>query len=110
MRPSCGCTEILGFPSSPRLTRQTNPPNLANMITVNMHEAKTQLSRLVRSVEKGEHILICRKGKPVAEIRAPTVPAIDRLASHPDLKPVWVAPDFDPVAPASEDEWPTEAR
>lgn len=80
------------------------------MISVNMHEAKTQLSRLVKFVEKGEHVLICRKGKPVAELRAPVSPALDRLAPHPDLKPLWVAPGFDPVAPASEDEWPAEAR
>ena len=80
------------------------------MITVNMHEAKTQLSRLVKSIENGESVLICRKGKPVAEMRAPSIPTMDRLASHPDLTPLWVAPDFDPVAPASEDEWPTDAR
>lgn len=80
------------------------------MITVNMHEAKTQLSRLVRSVEEGEHVMICRKGKPVAEIRAPSTPTLDRFASHPDLKPLWVAPDFDPAAPVAEDEWPAEAR
>ena len=33
---------------------------------VNMHEAKTHLSRLVGRVEDGERILISRAGKPAA--------------------------------------------
>ena len=36
--------------------------------------------------------------------------AIDRLKPHPDLKPLWVDPSYDPAAPASEDEWPQEFR
>ncbi|MFT4009124.1 MAG: type II toxin-antitoxin system prevent-host-death family antitoxin [Nocardioidaceae bacterium] len=37
--------------------------------TVNMHEAKTHLSRLVERVEQGERIVIARAGRPVAELR-----------------------------------------
>lgn len=36
--------------------------------TVNMHEAKTQLSKLVVRVEKGEEIVITRAGKPAAKL------------------------------------------
>jgi len=36
--------------------------------SVNMHEAKTQLSRLVARVEGGEQILITRAGKPAAKL------------------------------------------
>src|SRR5207344_443351 len=36
--------------------------------TVNMHEAKTQLSRLVARVESGEEIVITRAGKPAAKL------------------------------------------
>jgi prevent-host-death family protein len=36
--------------------------------SVNMHEAKTQLSRLVARVEGGERILITRAGKPAAKL------------------------------------------
>lgn len=36
--------------------------------TVNIHEAKTHLSRLLEQVEKGERIIIARAGKPVAEL------------------------------------------
>jgi prevent-host-death family protein len=38
------------------------------MTSVNIHEAKTQLSRLIAQVETGEEILICRDGKPVAKL------------------------------------------
>lgn len=38
------------------------------MITVNVHEAKTQLSKLIEAVEAGEEIIIARAGKPVARL------------------------------------------
>ena len=36
------------------------------MVTVNVHEAKTHLSRLLKQVEAGEEVIIARNGKPVA--------------------------------------------
>jgi prevent-host-death family protein len=36
--------------------------------TVNMHEAKTHLSKLVERVEAGEEIVISRAGKPAAKL------------------------------------------
>ena len=44
------------------------------MPTVNVHEAKTHLSRLLAQVEAGEEVTIARNGKPVARL----VPARDR--------------------------------
>ncbi len=38
------------------------------MTTVNIHEAKTHLSRLLERVEAGEQITIARAGKPVADL------------------------------------------
>ena len=38
------------------------------MTEVNVHEAKTHLSRLLVRVEAGEEILISRAGKPVARL------------------------------------------
>ncbi len=38
------------------------------MTTVNVHEAKTNLSRLLVRVEAGEEIVIARNGKPVARL------------------------------------------
>jgi prevent-host-death family protein len=40
------------------------------MKTVNVHEAKTHLSRLLAEVEAGEEIVIARAGKPVARLTA----------------------------------------
>ena len=39
------------------------------MVTVvNVHEAKSSLSRLLEQVERGEHVVIARAGKPVADL------------------------------------------
>ena len=81
------------------------------MITINTHQAKTQLSALLAAVqEQGETVLICRNGKPVAELRRPSVPfpgKQSRLISDPALAGRIL---YDPTEPATEDEWPTDAR
>ncbi len=38
------------------------------MQTVNIHEAKTQLSRFVEQAAAGEEVVIARAGKPVARL------------------------------------------
>jgi antitoxin (DNA-binding transcriptional repressor) of toxin-antitoxin stability system len=38
------------------------------MRKVNIHEAKTTLSRLVDAVEAGEEVILARAGRPVARI------------------------------------------
>ena len=38
------------------------------MVTVNIHEAKTNLSRLLVKVEAGEDVIIARSGTPVARL------------------------------------------
>jgi len=52
------------------------------MKTVNIHEAKTQLSKLVERASKGEAFIIAKAGKPVARVmalNAPTGAQIRRL-------------------------------
>jgi prevent-host-death family protein len=44
------------------------------MRTVNMHEAKTHLSRLVEAAAKGEPFIIARAGKPVVKVVALEAP------------------------------------
>lgn len=39
------------------------------MIRVNIHEAKTHLSRYLARLREGESIVICRRNVPIAEIR-----------------------------------------
>jgi prevent-host-death family protein len=45
------------------------------MKTVNMHEAKTHLSRLVEEAAAGEDIVIARAGKPLVRLVAFSAPA-----------------------------------
>jgi antitoxin (DNA-binding transcriptional repressor) of toxin-antitoxin stability system len=39
------------------------------MIRLNIHEAKTHLSKYLPRLEKGESILLCKRNIPIAEIR-----------------------------------------
>ena len=39
------------------------------MIKLNIHEAKTHLSKYLARLEKGETIVLCRRNTPIAEIR-----------------------------------------
>jgi len=41
---------------------------MLGMTTVNIHEAKTQLSRLVARVARGESFIIAKAGKPLARV------------------------------------------
>jgi antitoxin (DNA-binding transcriptional repressor) of toxin-antitoxin stability system len=37
--------------------------------SVNVHEAKTNLSRLLDEVERGDRVIIVRDGEPISELR-----------------------------------------
>ena len=45
------------------------------MLTVNIHEAKTHLSRLVERAAKGEPFIIAKAGKPLVKVTALEAPA-----------------------------------
>ncbi len=45
------------------------------MKTVNIHEAKTQLSKLIEEASKGEAFVIAKAGKPVVKVTALGAPA-----------------------------------
>ncbi len=61
---------------------------------VNMHEAKTQLSRLGELAWQGEKIVIARAGKPYLDLVPHRAQTGDRKLGL--LKgQIWVAPDFD---------------
>ncbi|WP_019594000.1 type II toxin-antitoxin system Phd/YefM family antitoxin [Thioalkalivibrio sp. ALM2T] len=50
--------------------------------TVNIHEAKTHLSRLLDRVSRGEPVVIARAGKPIARltrVEAPVPAAANRI-------------------------------
>jgi len=66
---------------------------------VNIHQAKTHLSRLIHDVERGDDVVIARDGKPVVRM----VPAETR---KPRRKPgmakgqiLFISPDIDKPLP-----------
>ncbi len=67
---------------------------------VNIHEAKTHLSRLLERVQAGEEITIAKAGKPIARLSAiherpvKRVPGHDRIIIHPNFDDPL--PEFDP--------------
>lgn len=69
------------------------------MLTVNMHEAKTQFSKLIARVEAGEEIVIARDGTPVARLVAERPARAKRLPGRD--RDLFVVPDdFDAPLPA----------
>ena len=77
------------------------------MRTLNIHETKTHLSALLVEVEEnGETFLICRNGKPVADL----VPhkSRSRLPHHPSLSKFKIK--YDPTESLTPEEWPEEER
>jgi prevent-host-death family protein len=69
------------------------------MTTVNIYEAKTQLSRLVEQAASGQDVIIARGGKPVARLTRLQPPR--RKIRFGVLKgKVRVDPDFDAPLPA----------
>jgi antitoxin (DNA-binding transcriptional repressor) of toxin-antitoxin stability system len=81
------------------------------MITVNMHEAKTRLSELVKAVEeRNEVVVVCRDGHEVVEIRRRSTRRRRRdLAADARFR-VEYAPGYSPTEPLAEDEWPGDRR
>ncbi|MBI1876193.1 MAG: type II toxin-antitoxin system prevent-host-death family antitoxin [Acidobacteria bacterium] len=70
------------------------------MKTVNIHAAKTHLSRLIEEVGEGEEIVIARAGRPVAKLVA-VAPARARRRGLGALKGrVRIRGDFDAPLPA----------
>jgi len=67
-------------------------------VTVNIHAAKTQLSRLLEQVEAGEEIVIARAGKPIARI-VPLAQAQPRRRLGLLAGQFTVADDFDAPLP-----------
>ncbi|HZP95091.1 MAG TPA: type II toxin-antitoxin system Phd/YefM family antitoxin [Candidatus Limnocylindria bacterium] len=68
------------------------------MRAVNIHEAKTHLSRLVERVGRGEEITLAKAGRPVAKI-VPLAPRVGRRSPGTAKGRIVVAPDFDAPLP-----------
>jgi prevent-host-death family protein len=66
--------------------------------TVNIYEAKTQLSKLVDTAAQGEDVIIARNGKPIARL---TSLKPEKLPLRMGLMKgeIWIADDFDAPLP-----------
>lgn len=71
--------------------------------TVNVHEAKTHLSRLLAEVENGGEVTIARAGRPIARL-VPAGPPRKRELGL-ERGQIWISPDFDDPMP---DAWLAE--
>ena len=79
------------------------------VISMNLYEAKTQLSKLVAAVEtRGELVVLCRNGMPVADI----VPHEAKRGATLQPDPELLGARFleDPTKGVSIEDWPEELR
>jgi len=76
------------------------------MIRINIHDAKTNLSRYLPELERGEIIVLCKRNIPIAEIRPIPKPLqgerpIGLMAGQIHVPPSF----FDPLSDAELDEY-----
>jgi prevent-host-death family protein len=65
------------------------------MRTVNIHEAKTHLSKLLEFVQSGEEVVIAKAGTPIARV-VPYTPPKRTITPPGAMKgKIWIADDFD---------------
>jgi prevent-host-death family protein len=69
------------------------------MLTVNTHEAKTHLSRLLARVANGEEIIIAKSGKAIAKL-VPIEQQTKKRIAGTDQGKAKIANDFDAPLPA----------
>ena len=65
------------------------------MYLVNIHEAKTRLSKLLEQVQSGEEIVIAKAGNPIARLVPYTPPKRKILPPGAMKGEIWVSDDFD---------------
>jgi len=68
------------------------------MRAVNIHEAKTHLSRLLQRVARGEEITLAKAGRPIAKI-VPLARSVDRRVPGTARDQIVVSAAFDAPLP-----------
>jgi prevent-host-death family protein len=66
--------------------------------TYNIHEAKSQLSKLLEQVERGDDVIIARAGVPVARLVRVSATTTDRTLGT-EVGRMVIADDFDAPLP-----------
>ena len=79
---------------------------LLRMKMVNVHKAKTELSKLLTEVEAGEEIVIARRGKPAAKL-VPVDPAQSKMRVPGNWKGRFTVADsaLGPLSSEELDHW-----
>jgi prevent-host-death family protein len=67
-------------------------------VVVNIHEAKTHLSKLLKRVVAGEEIVIAKSGQPIARLLPYETPQVERQPGSAKGK-IWMADDFNAPLP-----------
>ena len=72
-------------------------------IQVNIHEAKSQLSKLIEAACSGEEVVVAKAGKPVVKLTPiePSEPKERQLGRWKGR--IWISEDFDDPLPEFED-------
>jgi len=65
------------------------------MQVVNIHDAKTRLSRLLEQVQAGEDVVIARAGTPIARLIPYAAPKRRIAPPGAMAGEIWIADDFD---------------
>lgn len=68
------------------------------MQVINIHEAKTNLSKLLEKTQKGEYVVIAKAGKPIAQL----IPYKEKLKPRKFglwKGKVWISDDFNDEDP-----------
>ncbi len=73
-------------------------PNRERENTVNIHEAKTHLSRLLLRVQRGEEIIIAKAGRPIAKL-TPLEPVLKARIPGSAKGKLSIGSDFDAPLP-----------
>jgi antitoxin (DNA-binding transcriptional repressor) of toxin-antitoxin stability system len=77
------------------------------MKSINIHDAKTGLSRLLAEIEKsGKRFVICRNGEPIADL----VPHTSEVPMVADKQLGAIKIKYDPIEESEEADWPLESR
>jgi prevent-host-death family protein len=72
------------------------------MYQINIHQAKTQLSKLVEEAAQGKEIIIAKAGKPMARLLALEQTGHKTRQSGGLKGQIWIADDFDEALSAEE--------
>ena len=71
---------------------------------VNMHQAKSSLSRLVERALAGEDVVIARNGEPLVRLVPIPKKQEPRIPGRMKGK-IWIAPDFDQMSEEELQDW-----